>query len=74
MIKAGAIEQANIEQKAIERAYDIFARIAQKQGRMLPFRNMYGDGTRFSPLNRKGARLVYDAIIETLEESFEIPD
>ena len=50
--------QEHIDQ-AISDAYDYIVRASEKQLRLLPLDILYGDGTRFLPLTKKGFEVVY---------------
>lgn len=56
------------QEEACEKAIDHFAAVFHKQGKVWPFEYLYGDGTLYHPLTRKGAETVYDAYVETLKE------
>jgi len=39
-----------------------------KQERIIPFTDLYGDGTMFLPFSRIGAEMVYNVIIEVYKK------
>ncbi len=54
--------------KALNKALDYIIDVTKVQGRMLPIELLYGDGTRWLPLSRKGFEVVYNSVKETLSE------
>ena len=57
-----------IIEKAINDAYDYIVAVTEKQGYLMDFNIIYGDGTRFTPLRRAGVYLIYDQIKAMLPE------
>ena len=53
-------------ENAINKTYDLIARVTAKQGFLLPFEDIYGDGTPCSPLSKAGVKIVYDAVEKEL--------
>ena len=51
-----------IIEKAINDAYDYIVAVTEKQGYLMDFNIIYGDGTRFTPLRRAGVYLIYDQV------------
>lgn len=52
------------QEKALCDCAEILARITHKQGFIIPFHDLYGDGTRFPKLSRAGVSAVYESCIE----------
>ena len=59
-------------EKWISKAYDYIVDVSSKQGHLLPCNILYGDGTRFLPLTRKGFETVYNEIKGKLEVYYKI--
>ena len=57
-----------IIEKAINDAYDYIVAVTEKQGYLMDFNIIYGDGTRFTPLRRAGVYLIYNQIKAMLPE------
>ena len=64
-----SVEFSDEQIKAIGDCYELLAKITLKQNyRIIPFKDFYGDGTRFMPLTREGVAVVYESTIETWKE------
>lgn len=55
--------------EAYNKAYNHIAAITIKQGRLLDFDLIYGDGTIYKPLAKKEVKLLYDTIEEVFKEN-----
>lgn len=47
------------EKQSLRNAFEYMATVTLKQNRILPFRELYGDGSRFGELSRFGVLMVY---------------
>jgi len=54
--------------QAFNNAYTIISNIFIKQERILPFNEVYGDGTRYNGLTKKGVETIYTCMIESIED------
>ena len=56
------------QKQAVAQAIDYIVTVTDKQKRLLPCESLYGDGTRWTALTRKGFEAVYNSVKETLVE------
>jgi len=49
------------------RAYNIITAIVVKQNKYLPFNLIYGDGTKYLPLNKKEVSCLYETMQEVVK-------
>ena len=43
-----------------------------KQEKIVPFNALYGDGTIYRPFNRQGAEMIYNTLIETINDNIKL--
>lgn len=55
------------QRKSVSNAIDYIQIVTQKQGYLIPANDLYGDGTKFPGLTRKGFNAVYDDYKSTIE-------
>jgi len=53
---------------AISETMDYLIHVYMKQGRMIEPKILFGDGSRWKPLNYKGFLAVYESIYKSVEE------
>jgi hypothetical protein len=57
-----------ISDSRLKQIYNYIVDVFVKQERIIPFTDLYGDGTMFLPFSRIGAEMVYNVIIEVYKK------
>jgi len=55
--------------EAFSKAYNHIAAVTSKQGRLIDFNDIYGDGTIYHPLTKKAVKIMYDTIETVFKEA-----
>ena len=53
-----------VDDLRLKQIYDYIVNVFVKQERIIPFIDLYGDGTMFLPFSKQGAEMFYDTIVK----------